>query len=130
MSVADILLTFDEQEIGFTNSSGFLNYSCPDAGRYIINASKTGYRSASKVLIKVLIIQENSSESPVRSAVYEPSSDSGYEKVTRSGNQIPGFRGITVVLFLIFSFSGGIPCEGEFEKYSDYRPERICRSPL
>jgi TolB protein len=96
--VADALVTLDEQKIGFTNSSGFLNYSCPDAGRYVLNASKTGYRSASQVLI----IQENSSESPVRSAVYEPSSDSGYEKVTRSGNQIPGFRGITVVVFLIF----------------------------
>lgn len=96
--VADALLTLNNKEIGFTNSSGFLNYSCPDAGRYILNASKTGYWSASKVLI----VQENSSVSPVKSAVSEPSSNSGKEKVARSEPQIPGFRGITVVLLLIF----------------------------
>ena len=96
--VADALLTFNEKEIGFTNSSGFLNYSCPDAGRHVINASKTGYRPASKVLI----VQENSSVPLVKSAVSEPSSDSGKEVNTRYETQIPGFRGITVVLFLVF----------------------------
>jgi len=54
--IADALLTLNGKEIGLTNSSGFLNYSCPDEGRYVINASKTGYRSASKVLV----VQENS----------------------------------------------------------------------
>ncbi|MDI9395272.1 MAG: TolB family protein [Euryarchaeota archaeon] len=96
--VAGALLTLDEQEIGFTNSSGFLNYSCPAEGKYVINASKAGYRSASKAFI----VQENSSESPVRSAVSEPSSDSGKEKVPRSETQTPGFRGISVVLFMAF----------------------------
>ncbi|MDW5549704.1 DUF5050 domain-containing protein [Methanosarcina sp.] len=96
--IADALLTLNGKEIGLTNSSGFLNYSFPDEGRCVINASKTGYRSASKVLV----VQENSSASPVRSAVPEPSSDSGNKNVTRSETQIPGFRGITIFLILAF----------------------------
>jgi TolB protein len=96
--IADALLTLNGKEIGLTNSSGFLNYSFHDEGRYMINASKTGYRSASKVLV----VQENSSASPVRSAVPEPSSDSGNKNVTRSETQIPGFRGITIFLILAF----------------------------
>lgn len=96
--VADALLTLDDKEIGFTNSSGFLNYSCPDEGRYVINASKTGYISASKVLA----VQENSLVSPVRSAVSESSSYSDDKNVTRSETQIPGFRGITLFLILAF----------------------------
>lgn len=96
--IADALLTFNGKEIGLTNSSGFLNYSFPDEGRYMINASKTGYRSASKVLV----VQENSSASPVKSAVPEPSSDSGNKNVTKSETQIPGFRGITTFLILAF----------------------------
>ena len=96
--VTDALLTLNGKEIGLTNSSGFLNYSYPDEGRYLINASKTGYRSASKVLV----VQDNSSASPVRSAVPEPSSDSGNKNVTRSETQIPGFRGITIFSILAF----------------------------
>jgi TolB protein len=96
--IADALLTLNGKEIGFTNSSGFLNYSCPDEGRYVMNASKTGYKSASKVLI----VQENSSVSPVRSAASEPSSDSENKKDIRSETQVPGFRGITVFLILVF----------------------------
>ncbi|WP_048107254.1 DUF5050 domain-containing protein [Methanosarcina barkeri] len=96
--IADALLTLNGKEIGLTNSSGFLNYSCPDEGRYVINASKTGHRSASKVLV----VQENSSASPVKSAVPEPSSDSGNKNLTRSETQIPGFRGITTFLILAF----------------------------
>ncbi|PAV12697.1 hypothetical protein ASJ81_05690 [Methanosarcina spelaei] len=96
--IADALLTLNGKEIGLANSSGFLNYSFPDEGRYVINASKTGYRSASKVLV----VQENSSASPVRSAVPEPFSDSGNKNVTRSETQIPGFRGITIFLILVF----------------------------
>ncbi len=96
--ITDALLTLNGKEIGLTNSSGFLNYSCPDAGRHMVNASKTGYRSASKVLV----VQENSSASPVRSAVPEPSSDSGNKNVTRSETRIPGLRGITVFLILAF----------------------------
>lgn len=96
--IADALLTLNGKEIGLTNSSGFLNYSCPDEGRYVINASKTGYRSASKVLV----VQENSLVFLVRSAVSEPSSYSENKNVTRSETQIPGFRGITVFLILVF----------------------------
>jgi TolB protein len=96
--IADALLTLNGKEIGSTNSSGFLNYSYPGVCRYVINASKTGYRSANRILI----VQENSSASSVKSAVSEPSSNSGKEKVARSEPQIPGFRGITVVLLLIF----------------------------
>ncbi|WP_156158824.1 DUF5050 domain-containing protein [Methanosarcina siciliae] len=100
--VADALLTLDEQEIGFTNNSGILNYSCPAAGRYVINASKTGYRSASKVLI----VEDNSSASPEKSVVSgtssDPSSDSENEGTSGSVFQVSGFRGTTVVLFLLF----------------------------
>jgi TolB protein len=96
--IADALLTFNGKEIGLTNSSGFLNYSCPDAGRHMINASKTGYRSASKVLV----VQENSSASPVRSTVSESSSYSDDKNVTRSETQTPGFRVITIFLILAF----------------------------
>ncbi|AKB32324.1 translocation protein TolB [Methanosarcina siciliae HI350] len=100
--VADALLTLDEQEIGFTNNSGILNYSCPAAGRYVINASKTGYRSASKVLI----VEDNSSASPETSLVTgtssDPSSDSENEGTSGSVFQVSGFRGTTVVLFLLF----------------------------
>lgn len=96
--VAGVLLTLDEKEIGFTNSSGFLKSNCPDAGRYVINASKTGYRPASKVLI----VEENSSTSPITPAGSEPSSNSGNKKAPRSEFQIPGFRGITLVLLLLF----------------------------
>lgn len=88
--VADILLTLDEKEIGFTNSSGFLNYSCPDAGRYVINASKTGYRPASNVLV----VEENSSTSPITPVGSETSLDSGNKEAPRSEFQIPGFRGL------------------------------------
>lgn len=96
--VADVLLTLDEKEIGFTNSSGFLNYSCSDAGRYVINASKTGYRPASKVLV----VEENSSTSPITPVSSEISLDSENKEAPRSEFQIPGFRGITLVLLLIF----------------------------
>lgn len=96
--IADALLTLNGKEIGLTNSSGFLKYSFPDEGRCVINASKTGYRSASKVLV----VQENSSASPVKSAVPEPSSDPGNKNLTRSETQIPGFRGITIFLILAF----------------------------
>ncbi|AKB28665.1 hypothetical protein MSSIT_1946 [Methanosarcina siciliae T4/M] len=96
--VTDALLTLDEKEIGFTSSSGFLNYSCPDAGRYVINASKTGYRSTSKVLI----VEVNSSASPEKFVVPETSSDSGKEEDSRPEFQVSGFRGITAVLFLLF----------------------------
>jgi TolB protein len=96
--VADALLTLDEQEIGFTNSSGFLNYSCPAEGKHVINASKAGYRPASKVLI----VEENSSASPEKSVVSETSSDSEKEEDSRPEFQVPGFRGITVVLLLLF----------------------------
>ena len=96
--VTDALLTLDEKEIGFTSSSGFLNYSCPDAGRYVINTSKTGYRSASKVFI----VEENSSASPEKFVVPETSPDSGKEEDSRPEFQVPGFKGITAVLFLLF----------------------------
>lgn len=95
--VADALLTLNDKEIGFTNSLGFLNYSCPDAGRYMINASKTGYRPTSRVLI----VEENSSPSPVKSVVSEPSPDPGKEVASKSDLKIPGFRGITVILLLL-----------------------------
>ncbi|AKB28656.1 translocation protein TolB [Methanosarcina siciliae T4/M] len=100
--VADSLLTLDEQEIGFTNNSGILNYSCPAAGRYVINASKTGYRSASKVLI----VEDNSSASPETSLVTgtssDPSSDSENEGTSGSEFQVSGFRGTAVIMFLLF----------------------------
>ena len=96
--VADARLTFNEKEIGFTNSSGFLTYNCSDAGTYVINASKTGYRSASKILL----VQENLSISPEKSIGSEASSDSGEEKTPHSEFKIPGFRGITVMLLLLF----------------------------
>ncbi|KKG12345.1 TolB family protein [Methanosarcina sp. 2.H.A.1B.4] len=96
--VTDALLTLDEKEIGFTSSSGFLNYSCPDAGRYVINTSKIGYRSASKVFI----VEENSSASPEKFVVLETSPDSGKEEDSRPEFQVPGFKGITAVLFLLF----------------------------
>jgi len=100
--VADALLTLDEQEIGFTNNSGILNYSCPAAGRYVINASKEGYRSTSKVLI----VEENSSAFPEKSVVSgtssNPSSNSENEGTSGSVFQVSGFRGTTVVLFLLF----------------------------
>ena len=101
--VADALLTLDEQEIGFTNSSGFLNYSCPAEGKYVINASKPGYRHASKVLI----VEKNSSVSPEKSLVSETSPDSGKEEDSRPEYQVPGFRGITAVLFLLFFIRRG-----------------------
>lgn len=101
--VADALLTLDEQEIGFTNSSGFLNYSCPAEGKYVINASKAGYRPASKVLI----VEKNSSASPEKSVVSETSPDSGKEEDSRPEFQVPGFRGITAVLFLLFFIRRG-----------------------
>ncbi len=100
--VADVLLTLDEKEIGFTSSSGFLNYSCPVAGRYVINASKEGYRSASKVLI----VEGNSSVSPETSVVTgtssDPSSYSENERTSGSEFQVSGFRGTAVVMFLLF----------------------------
>ncbi len=96
--IADALLTLNGKEIGLTNSSGFLNYSCPDAGRHMVNASKTGYRSASKVLV----VQENSSASPEKSVASETSPNFGKEEDSRLEFQVPGFRGITFVLFLLF----------------------------
>ena len=97
--IADVRLTLNEKEIGFTNSSGFLTYNCSDAGTYVINASKTGYRSASKILLA----QENLSTSPEKSIGSEASSDSGEEKPSQSSEfKIPGFRGITVMLLLFF----------------------------
>lgn len=96
--IADALLILDDKEIGFTNSSGFLNYSCPAAGRHMINASKTGYRPTSRVLI----VEENSSTSSVTLVGSEPSSYSGKEAASESESQIPGFRGITAVLLLLF----------------------------
>jgi len=100
--VADALLTFNDKEIGFTNSSGLLNYSYPDAGRYVINASKTGYRPSNRVLIA----EEVSSPSSVKYVVSEPSPDPGKEVASKSEFQIPGFRGITVILLLIFFVRG------------------------
>lgn len=100
--VADALVTLDEKEIGFTNNSGFLNYSCPATGRYVINASKAGYRSANKVLF----MKANSSTSPEKSVASEsssdPSSDFGKEEDSRSEFKLPGFKGITLTLFLLF----------------------------
>ena len=96
--ITDALLILNRKEIGLTNSSGFLNYSCPDTGRYTINASKTGYRSTSRVLI----VEGNSSISSATPVGSEPSSDSGIETVSRSESQIPGFRGITLVLLLLY----------------------------
>ncbi len=96
--VADALVTLNGKEIGFTNSSGFLNYSCPDAGRHVINVSKTGYRPTSRIYI----VKENSSTSPVTPLDSELSSDSENEKTSKSEPQIPGFRGITLVLYLLF----------------------------
>ncbi|MDI9395270.1 MAG: TolB family protein [Euryarchaeota archaeon] len=96
--IADALLTLDEQEIGFTNISGFLNYSCPDEGRHVINASKTGYRSASKVLV----VKESSSASQLTSADLELSSDAENEDNSKSEYELPGFRGTTLILLLLF----------------------------
>ncbi|WP_440948035.1 TolB family protein [Methanosarcina sp. T3] len=100
--IANALITLNENEIGFTNNSGILNYSCPAAGRYVINASKAGYRSANKVLI----VEDTSSASPEKSVVSEtssvPSSDSENEGTSGSVFQVSGFRGTTVVLFLLF----------------------------
>ncbi|WP_156161062.1 MULTISPECIES: TolB family protein [unclassified Methanosarcina] len=95
--IADALLTLNEKEIGFTNSSGFLNYSCPDAGRSVINASKTGYSPASKVLV----VEESSSASQVTSADLELSSDAGNEDNSKSEYKLPGFRGTTLILLLL-----------------------------
>ena len=96
--ITDALLTLNGKEIGLTNSSGFLNYSCPDTGRYTINASKTGYRSTSRVLI----VEGNSSISSATPVGSEPSSDSGKETVSRSESHTPGFKGITLVLLLLY----------------------------
>lgn len=100
--VANAMVTLNENEIGFTNSSGFLNYSYPAEGKRVINASKTGYRSASKVLI----VEDNSSASPEKSVVSgtssDPSSNSENEGTSGSAFQVSGFRGTTVVLFLLF----------------------------
>ncbi|AAM04944.1 TolB protein-like protein [Methanosarcina acetivorans C2A] len=100
--VANALVTLNENEIGFTNNSGILNYSCPAAGRYMINASKAGYRSASKVLV----VEDNSSASPEKSVVSEsssdPSSDSENEEIPGSEFQVSGFRWTAVVIFLLF----------------------------
>lgn len=95
--VADALITLNGKEIGLTNSSGFLNYSCPDAGRHMVNASKTGYRPTNRVLI----VEGNSSTSSVTPVGSEPSSDSGKETPSRPASQTPGFRGITLVLLLL-----------------------------
>ncbi|AKB32578.1 translocation protein TolB [Methanosarcina siciliae HI350] len=100
--VENVLINLNENEIGFTNSSGFLNYSCPATGRYVINASKAGYRSANKVLF----MEANSSTSPEKSVASESSSDLssdfGKEEDSRPEFQVPGFKGITLTLFLLF----------------------------
>lgn len=101
--VSDALLILDEQEIGFTNSSGFLNYSCPDEGRHVINVSKVGYRPASKVLT----VEKNSSAFPEKFVASRTTPDSGKEDDSRPEFQISGFRGITVVLFLLFFIRRG-----------------------
>jgi TolB protein len=96
--VVDALLTLNEKTIGLTNSSGQLSFSCPDADRYVINVSKTGYRSASRVLV----VEEDSSTSPVTPIGSKSSPDSGKGEVSRSGYKIPGFRGIILVLSLLY----------------------------
>jgi TolB protein len=98
--ITDVLVTLNDKEIGFTNSLGFLNFSCPNGSKYVINASKTGYRPASKVLV----VEENSSASAshVTPADLELSSDVGNEDNSKSEYELPGFRGPTLILFLLF----------------------------
>ncbi len=46
---ASILL--NGEEIGITNETGYLNYSFKEPGRYLLNATKEGYRNASKLVL-------------------------------------------------------------------------------
>jgi len=44
-------ITLNGKEIGITNETGQLNYSFKEPGRYLLNATKEGYKTASKTII-------------------------------------------------------------------------------
>lgn len=49
--VENASITLNGKEIGITNETGHLNYSLKEPGRYLLNATKEGYRDASKLLM-------------------------------------------------------------------------------
>lgn len=48
--VEKAVVTFNGKEIGITNNTGHLNYSFKEAGRYLLNASREGYRVSNKLI--------------------------------------------------------------------------------
>lgn len=84
------VVSLNGREIGITNETGHLNYSFKEPGRYLLNASKEGYRVASKlVLVKEntqLLGQANITVTAIPTAVDTP--------------QIPGFNSVISVIAL------------------------------
>ncbi len=84
-------ITFNGKEIGITNEKGYLNYSFKEQGRYLLNATKEGYRVASRLLI----VKENTQLS-------------GYTNITATAIPIdvdtpktPGFNSVFSAILLI-----------------------------
>ncbi|MFZ3384247.1 MAG: translocation protein TolB, partial [Candidatus Methanoperedens sp.] len=83
-------ITFNGKEIGITNETGHLNYSFNEPGRYLLNATKEGYRVASKLVI----VKENDQI---------PDQQNNTAAVpTADIPETPGFNSVFPVIALVF----------------------------
>ncbi len=78
-------ITLNGREIGITNETGYFNYSFKEPGRYLLNATREGYRVASKLLIvkenTQLPGQQNITATAVPTAVVDTLKVSGFNAI-------------------------------------------------
>lgn len=83
-------ITLNGKEIGITNETGHLNYSFKEPGRYLLNASREGYRVANKLIT----VKENNQIS------YQQNNTAAVP--TADIPETPGFNSVFPVIALIF----------------------------
>ena len=90
--VENASITLNGKEIGNTNETGHLNYSFKEPGRYLLNATKEGYRVAGKLLIVEENTQLSGQANIMATAIPKP----------LDTPKMPGFNSVFPVIALIF----------------------------
>ncbi|MDW7727693.1 MAG: PEGA domain-containing protein [Candidatus Methanoperedens sp.] len=83
-------ITLNGKEIGTTNKTGHLNYSFKEPGRYLLNASREGYRVANKL---ITVKENNQTLHQQNNTAAVPTADIP---------ETPGFNSVFTVIALIF----------------------------
>lgn len=88
--VGNSSITLNGKEIGITNETGHLNYSFKEPGRYLLNASREGYRVANKL---ITVKENNQIPDQQNNTAAVPTADIP---------ETPGFNSAFLVIALIF----------------------------